>query len=36
MSEVVHEALETYVASQADVDRIMNEHRWLLDELATR
>ena len=43
VSEVVQEAIESYVASQVrdaqlelDIERIMREHRWLLDELARR
>ena len=43
LEEVIKTAIENYVATheknakfEADVDRIMAEHRWLLDELAKR
>jgi hypothetical protein len=43
VADRIQAALESYLASQermakfeADVDRILAEHRWLLDELAKR
>jgi metal-responsive CopG/Arc/MetJ family transcriptional regulator len=43
VADIIQAALESYLASQermakfeADVDRILAEHRWLLDELAKR